>query len=768
MSSMPIPVIQFSANEQPTTSSVPSMRSTFSIGETDSEREESLAGRKRPRRTANACVRCKARKQRCDLQEFDHGPCRSCQKGNVPCILAEKIKKSAYPDDYVRSLETRVADLESHLRMLEPSGGFGNDHWDQTSSVISKGTPASLNSFCSSPGPVTKGWESTTDDGTEEEGQVARGIALLSLNSAAEPHYIGASSGWSWAKTVLGTLGPSRSPSSKYYSHRFRNLPDDFKHKQKPSPASDLPRIPSTAVADVLIRAVYEHIQARYPFQCWRTFNEWHAQRDKYIVDEPMGRDEQTAAFFIWLMYATGARLLETTHLPGLHPPEIYYAKAMEYLDTIVTLHNLANIQAFLLLAVYSLRCTEGPSVWHLVGLAMRLSVELGLHRKASRQARLRDPYTVELRRRIFWSVYGLDRFLALTMGRPLGIQDTDIDVELPLDVDFSESDDSALRSLSEKEPATPSSPAAASEASASTVSQKPITSMTSALHVIKCRQIESEIQRLMYRVDHVGNNAEISPEVTRLLARLDRWKANIPQRPAGPHSPPCCSPEWFSWRYFEATLFLLRPLTVKAQPSDPLLLRCAHAAAGAVEAQRRLHQLPPVSLSLSALHSVFLSGLTLLHCMHLNPRIVSPALANRAIRACSNTLFLYAQHFVAAEPFRDAFEDLANACLDDSEMDDGMGMRDVLETKLTSSSAAMDSEGGLLDPAWGHQLDDMSKLMTEGQRDSFYALVSSLGFATPSTDTPMDLNAAPSLAVHTQHFLATSAQPPRLLFLRR
>jgi len=45
------------------------------------------------------------------------------------------------------------------------------------------------------------------------------------------------------------------------------------------------------------------------------------------------------------LIYATGARLLETTHLPGLHPPEIYYAKAMEYLDTIVTLHNLANIQ---------------------------------------------------------------------------------------------------------------------------------------------------------------------------------------------------------------------------------------------------------------------------------------------------------------------------------------------------------------------------------------------------------------------------------------
>ena len=139
------------------------------------------------------------------------------------CILAEKIKKSAYPDDCklhnvslsppvtywnllwdVRSLETRVADLESHLRLLQPSGGFGNDHWDQSSPTTSKGIIANIDSSCSLPGLYTKGWESTTDDGTEEEGQVARGIALLSLNSAAEPHYIGASSGWSWAKTVLG------------------------------------------------------------------------------------------------------------------------------------------------------------------------------------------------------------------------------------------------------------------------------------------------------------------------------------------------------------------------------------------------------------------------------------------------------------------------------------------------------------------------------------------------------------------------------------
>ncbi|KAH9487280.1 Positive regulator of purine utilization [Psilocybe cubensis] len=753
------------------------MQSTFAIAETDSEREERLNGRKRPRRTVNACVRCKARKQRCDLQEFDHGPCRACRKSNVECLVTEKVKKSAYPDDYVHSLETRVADLESHLQALNPSGGYGNDHWDQ-----------SANSTSSSP-IASRGWESTTDDGGDEEEQVARGIALLSLHGAAEPHYVGASSGWSWAKTVLGWVTFVDVNSSSLIN------------KRKATPTSGLPCIPSPAVADILIRAVYEHIQARYPFQCWRSFNAWHADRDRYLVEEHKVESDRTAAFFIWsvflclymikalnflsgrLMYATGARLLQSTALPGLHAPEVYYAKAMEYLDNIVTLHNLANIQAFLLLAVYSLRCTEGPSVWHLVGIALRLSIELGLHRKASRQARLRDPYTVELRRRIFWSAYGLDRFMALNMGRPLGIQDADIDVELPMDIDFAESDDTALREMSEKELHASTAPSPSEEQFRIA---KPITTMTSALHIIKCRQIESEIQRLMYRVDRVETPPEMENEVARILARLDRWKANIPRKIEGldPPSPPCCTPEWFLWRYYEATLFLLRPLTINADSSDPLLSRCAHAAAGSLEAQRKLHQVPPVSLSLSALHSVFLSGLTLLHCLHLDPRVVTRASANKAIRACSNTLFLYAQHFVAAEPFRDAFEDMANACLDKAEQGDGdsMGM-DIageglsarIEKEVSSKldvdliDAADDvNDASIPGPLWGKQLGNMSKLMTEDQRENFYALVSSLGFLTPTTDVPTSPNSQTNFCGNSSPLSNVDQDSKRILLSAR
>src|SRR6266571_8581853 len=41
-----------------------------------------------------------------------------------------------------------------------------------------------------------------------------------------------------------------------------------------------------------------------------------------------------------------------------------------------------------------------------------------------------------ETRRKIWWGVYTLDRMLALALGRPIGAEDVDCDVELPIDLD--------------------------------------------------------------------------------------------------------------------------------------------------------------------------------------------------------------------------------------------------------------------------------------------------------------------------------------------
>lgn len=40
------------------------------------------------------------------------------------------------------------------------------------------------------------------------------------------------------------------------------------------------------------------------------------------------------------------------------------------------------------------------------------------------------------MRRRVFWECYELDRFSSMTLGRPFGIEDSDIEIELPFDAE--------------------------------------------------------------------------------------------------------------------------------------------------------------------------------------------------------------------------------------------------------------------------------------------------------------------------------------------
>jgi hypothetical protein len=61
-------------------------------------------------------------------------------------------------------------------------------------------------------------------------------------------------------------------------------------------------------------------------------------------------------------------------------------------------------------------------------GLAMKLCIELGLHRqKRSSKVCLQS----ERHKRLFWICYWHERELAIAMGRPPAICDRDIDVEV-------------------------------------------------------------------------------------------------------------------------------------------------------------------------------------------------------------------------------------------------------------------------------------------------------------------------------------------------
>ncbi|KAJ5132937.1 fungal-specific transcription factor domain-containing protein [Penicillium atrosanguineum] len=64
-------------------------------------------------------------------------------------------------------------------------------------------------------------------------------------------------------------------------------------------------------------------------------------------------------------------------------------------------------------------------------GVITRTAFHLGLHRCPGRFSCL-SSQEVDIRRRLFWSVYSLERYLSQALGIPLGIRDDDIDVCYP------------------------------------------------------------------------------------------------------------------------------------------------------------------------------------------------------------------------------------------------------------------------------------------------------------------------------------------------
>src|SRR5882762_2728153 len=112
---------------------------------------------------------------------------------------------------------------------------------------------------------------------------------------------------------------------------------------------------------------------------------------------------------------------------------------------------QIAHVQCLILLSSFLCSVNCLPQAWLLIGQAVRAAQDLGLHvslfrrsiplvftrvKQRSPRRLFLTPIEKETRRKIWWGVYSLDRMLALALGRPLGVEDSDCDVELPVEVD--------------------------------------------------------------------------------------------------------------------------------------------------------------------------------------------------------------------------------------------------------------------------------------------------------------------------------------------
>ncbi|KAL9101221.1 MAG: hypothetical protein Q9163_003503 [Psora crenata] len=93
------------------------------------------------------------------------------------------------------------------------------------------------------------------------------------------------------------------------------------------------------------------------------------------------------------------------------------------------------DIKGLILLVVvaeYHFQQDEEVQAYRIIGLATRLSLEMGLHRRSSLLKLFADEEERSWAIKLFWSIYVLDRRWSFGTGMPFALQDADIDPALP------------------------------------------------------------------------------------------------------------------------------------------------------------------------------------------------------------------------------------------------------------------------------------------------------------------------------------------------
>lgn len=213
--------------------------------------------------------------------------------------------------------------------------------------------------------------------------------------------------------------------------------------------------------------------------------------------------DRRRCLFFVHAVLAISTSLHQQKF--PLKVSAHHQAQALRYVDSVWDAADdggrLEMLQLLLLLAQYSMMRPSSPGAWYVVGTACRLCLDLGLQHAVTTP----DSYTTEMRRRLFWCTYCLDRQVLIYFHQSFSIDEHYVTTPLPLLLDDSQI----------LPPHLHLSPAAGGK--------------QVAIKFIRLRQLQLQIHdfinnkhhRIMVDRDAHGDNVEI----VRRVAQYDAWK---------------------------------------------------------------------------------------------------------------------------------------------------------------------------------------------------------------------------------------------------
>ncbi|CAG8518968.1 13381_t:CDS:2, partial [Dentiscutata heterogama] len=537
--------------------------------------------------------------------------CDSCRRKKVKC---DGVQPVGPPKGYIEAIETRLHRMESLLGGLvhsndpfaeavlaelmqddpRPSRRSGNMEftWKNGSSSVHD---AGRSGSCGVQSPENVLTSEAKDNSIIDDLNDIMGI--LSIDENRQVRYHGRSSGLYLLKNSEryknGILSLSdNSPEENLFSTQNLEL------LKRP----ELATLPSQEISDHLLETYFTHIHPLLPIIYKPIFFNRLKDRD----NPPL--------LLLNAIYALAARYSDRPELrKNLQDSQTagdeFFDRAKALLDNDYDKSHITTIQALIIMALRDIRIDNTTRCWIYIGMAARMAQDLGIHRNNEKWQPISLSHEEkEEQKRAFWSCFVVDRIASTHMGRPLGIDEKDVDAAYPSE---DEDDEYELLPFKMTHTTTSSTLLSSPTSTSSSVFGSPMSSASMIINkespnaarsvsrfnrLIKLCEIMGRIIQNIYAIR--CNVSSANSTVTSVLdSSLTSWFVNLPPHlQYNPSSDQNYDTTTLNLHglYYSTLILLHRPYanTIGKNPSHNICTTAANAITEIADSMRRRKQL--------------------------------------------------------------------------------------------------------------------------------------------------------------------------------
>ncbi|KAM3550259.1 hypothetical protein MY1884_008335 [Beauveria asiatica] len=346
------------------------------------------AGKDR-KRLPLACIACRRKKIRCSGEK---PACKHCLRSRIPCVYKVTSRKAAPRTDYMAMLDKRLKRMEERIIKYVPKS-------DQDSLA-----------------PVTRAVVKPAMPGTTAANKVA--AKKRRADEAFSPELVSWVNGASKSKFGNGDAPPLMAADSqeKEQNKLFREGID---------------ALPSKEIQQHLAEVFFDSVYG----QAYHLLHKPSFMRRL--------KSNSLPPVLVLSVCAVSARFSTNPKLPLTSRPFLRGEEWAQHARDICTKRyewpNMTILTCLLILGLHEFGTCHGGRSWALGGQAIRMAFALQLHKDLDYDPQSKGPRVPisfvdrEIRRRIMWACFLMDRFTSSGTDRPMFVSDDSLTIPLPV-----------------------------------------------------------------------------------------------------------------------------------------------------------------------------------------------------------------------------------------------------------------------------------------------------------------------------------------------